>query len=505
MGERQFPPTKQAYRGRRRAEHIPERIIVEGKTLPELLSARLPTEPQKAALGGSFNTPGSENPYVTDTDPRLTDARAPTGPASGDLSGTYPAPTVDKLEGRDVHSAAPVDADVLTWVAANNRWEPKALPAGGTHDLDGSSHTRSGRVTAGAGLNVNIEAVRARIDDTVYDISADSLALTDNATNYVYVHSSGVFAFNTTAFPGDSIPLAEVVTAGGAISTITDRRAFLFEKTGGAGGGGSVDIQDFTADGTWVKPAGVTWVLVIAIGGGGGGGGGATFTSYRSGAGGGGGGRATRLLLANTLPATVPVTVGAQTGQAALQTNGADGNPSSFGSYVRGFGGSGGPGGNAGGSVAGGAGGAGEGGKPPGTLGPGTPGWSSGGAGGGATTGTQETWRGGTSVLGGGGGGAGGQYQGNGIGAAGGASGPTQWGNGGGGAGGIGANPGSPGAAGDADFLAAGAGGGGGGYAGGAGGDGGAPGGGGGGGGTGNGAGGLGGRGARGAVRVISW
>lgn len=56
-----------------------------------------------------------------------------------------------------------------------------------------------------------------------------TLALTDNATNYVYLNSSGVATANTSAFPNSSahVPLAIVATSGGLVGTIQDQRAPL--------------------------------------------------------------------------------------------------------------------------------------------------------------------------------------------------------------------------------------------------------------------------------------
>lgn len=62
-----------------------------------------------------------------------------------------------------------------------------------------------------------------------------TLTLTDNATNYVFLDTtaSNAPAFNTTGYPSTGIPIATVVTASGAITTIQDDRT-PFQFSGAA-------------------------------------------------------------------------------------------------------------------------------------------------------------------------------------------------------------------------------------------------------------------------------
>jgi hypothetical protein len=50
---------------------------------------------------------------------------------AGDVTGLSGTTVVERIQSRDVLDAAPTDGQVLTWVAANNQWEPEDPPAGG--------------------------------------------------------------------------------------------------------------------------------------------------------------------------------------------------------------------------------------------------------------------------------------------------------------------------------------------------------------------------------------
>jgi len=105
--------------------------------------------------------------------------------------------------------------------------------------------------------------------------------------------------------------------------------------------GGGPDIQVFSADGTWTKPAGKTLTTVIAIGGGGGGGGGesnqGTGANRGGGAGGSGGSVVRAVIPTSALSATEAVVRGAGGAGGAAVTNaagtvGSNGTASTFGS-----------------------------------------------------------------------------------------------------------------------------------------------------------------------------
>jgi hypothetical protein len=108
--------------------------------------------------------------------------------------------------------------------------------------------------------------------------------------------------------------------------------------------GQSVDVQDFTANGTWTKPQGAKLLHVVIISGGGGGGSGRVRTSSQTvsgGAGGGAGGRAEYWIPAASVANSISVVIGqGGAGGTAVSTNNTDGNngsagtQSTFGSYL---------------------------------------------------------------------------------------------------------------------------------------------------------------------------
>lgn len=170
-------------------------------------------------------------------------------------------------------------------------------------------------------------------------VEAD-ITLADNTTNNVSTSKHGF----VPKAPNDA---TKYLDGTGAWATIS-------------AGGRILQIDVFTASGTWTKPSGCTKVVVELVAGGGGGGSG--DGSGRGGSGGGGGGFSKKLVSSPGSTETVTVGAGGTGGDYfSGPSAAASGGSSSFGSHCSATGGSGGATGASGGAT-GGSGGAGSGG-----------------------------------------------------------------------------------------------------------------------------------------------
>jgi len=82
------------------------------------------------------------------------------------------------------------------------------------------------KVSSGAGLTINVAGGGYRLNgDLTYYAGNSGVAVPDNATSYVFFGSGGL-TIRSLPFPTDEsfIPLATVITSGGAITGVTDKR-----------------------------------------------------------------------------------------------------------------------------------------------------------------------------------------------------------------------------------------------------------------------------------------
>src|SRR6185312_6988183 len=94
-------------------------------------------------------------------------------------------------------------------------------------------------------------------------IANGTVTLTDNTTNYVQRSIAGVASVNTTGFTLGSIPMAKVVTASGAITSVEDDRMYNSPDFPGTG---TRDGAHFLADdGTWQIPSGGAGTLTFDL------------------------------------------------------------------------------------------------------------------------------------------------------------------------------------------------------------------------------------------------
>lgn len=112
---------------------------------------------------------------------------------------------------------------------------PNSSPSLASRIYNEGRHIRDGldkdkRVTDTAALSVGAWPGDFNVSGTARHFAGNTgTAVTDDATNYVYLTdaSTPVFTINTSGFPVDTTtfyPLAIVVAAGGAITSITDQR-----------------------------------------------------------------------------------------------------------------------------------------------------------------------------------------------------------------------------------------------------------------------------------------
>ena len=231
-----------------------------------------------------------------------------------------PAPAAPQRGDRTTFSAR-VDA-FLTWlIAAVTQFGAVATNAYNNAVEASNAATNAGASASSAATQVGLAAGQVTLATTQATAASSSASAAASSVTQAQIAAAAAAA-------GAGLP-ALAGNAGKILRVKADETGFDWQSST------PIDIQEFTASGTWTKPAGATVVRVEVWAGGGGGANSTTAsTSYCSG--GYGGEYADKLLKAEDVATSVTITVGlGGAGSAnAANANGNDGGGSSFGSVI---------------------------------------------------------------------------------------------------------------------------------------------------------------------------
>lgn len=228
------------------------------------------TKYQWEALAGSYGCPSDINRFVTEGDPR-----------SNPGSDTQPVSTTTTDGTIDNYARTDHTHQGIHQLKANGggtaRYGDLVLQQGtgvtitdnglGTFTFDvAPAVTTELQVSEGTGLVADHNSGKATFNGTEYLIASGTVTVTDDATNYVFVDIDGVVKSNTTGFPANTMPLAQVIAASGDITSVTDYRSFINQSLvwGEAGDISTVEPDDTAAAGTSEKYARADHVHAIA-------------------------------------------------------------------------------------------------------------------------------------------------------------------------------------------------------------------------------------------------